>query len=598
MRNATSVRHARRSRAGRLAGVALLALATVAAGFAPAQAQTQPKPNWLPTPDPAIYGYSQPAAASITMSDGAVLTAQVVYPTNAVTGVRAPGTFPVLLTQNPYGTTLSNPTTDGDYYVDRGYIYVAVSVRGSGTSGGQLDWIGTQQGKDGAALVNWAAHSLSGSNGNVGLDGCSYLGVDQWYTAAAVGPNSPLKAIAPFCTDSDMYEDIATVGGVPSAFIPDLAQVLPRGPQDNAQTDPLSTTVSDLTTGGARSYNNDYWNAIDQQQIMPQIVANGIPALSEAGWNDLFPGGAIGDYTAAQNAYFGRPVTAPVTPGESVTGRYQAIIGPWTHAENVNGDVLNEIKEDWFDTWLKGSPTGMANTSTPLHIFENNATRWVDTAAWPPSPATSTYYLGNNGSLTASPPTTAGVDNLYYSYPWFPLSYTTAPLSQTTVLDGPIDVSLNLSSTTADAFVAATVNLIAPTGAVTKLGDGALLASQRSLDTQQSWYGTGNTLIKPAHPYTQASQSLLTPNQSVKMDISVLPNFTVIPAGYYLQVQLSSQAPSNFHLPLTPTPPQTSHLNGGTFTVSHGPATASSITLPFASPNAFTTSPVNWGPSS
>ena len=598
MRNATSVRPARRSRAGRLAGVALLTLATVAAGFAPAQAQTQAKPNWVPTPDPAIYGYSQPVAASITMSDGVVLTAQVVYPTNAVTGVRAPGTFPVLLTQNPYGTTASNPTTDGDYYVDRGYIYVAVSVRGSGTSGGQLDWIGTQQGKDGAALVNWAAHSLSGSNGSVGLDGCSYLGVDQWYTAAAVGPNSPLKAIAPFCTDSDMYNDIATVGGVPSAFIPDLAEVLPRGPQDNSQTDPLSTTVSDLTTGGARSYNNDYWNAIDQQQIMPQIVANGIPALSEAGWNDLFPGGAIGDYTAAQNAYFGRPVTAPVTPGESVTGRYQAIIGPWTHAENVNGDVLNEIKEDWFDTWLKGSTTGMANTSTPLHIFENNATRWVDTAAWPPSPATSTYYLGNSGSLTATPPTAAGADYLYYSFPWFPLSYTTAPLSQTSVLDGPIDVSLNLSSTTADAFVAATVNLIAPTGAVTKLGDGALLASQRSLDTQQSWYGTGNTLIKPVHPYTQASQSLLTPNQPVKMDISVLPNFTVIPAGYYLQVQLSSQAPSNFHLPLTPTPQQTADLNGGTFTVSHGPATASSITLPFASPNAFTTSPVNWGPSS
>ena len=41
-----------------------------------------------------------------------------------------------------------------------------------------------------------------------------------------------------------MDNDIATVGGVPSAFIPDLAQVLPRGPLDNAQTDPRSTTVS------------------------------------------------------------------------------------------------------------------------------------------------------------------------------------------------------------------------------------------------------------------------------------------------------------------------------------------------------------------
>jgi predicted acyl esterase len=596
MMKAISARRARPG-AGRLAGAVLLALAAVTVGVAPAQAQTV-RPAFVPQPDPVLYGTSQPVAASITMSDGVVLSAQVVYPTNPVTGARAPGNFPVLLTQNPYGTAISNPLTPGTYYVDRGYIYVAASVRGTGTSGGQLDWIGTSQGQDGATLVNWAAHSLSGSNGNVGLDGCSYLGVDQWYTAAAVGPNSALKAIAPFCTDSEMYNDITTVGGVPSAFIPALSQVLPRGPQDNTQTDPLSITVNDLNTGGARSYYNDYWHGINQQELMPKVVANGVPALSEAGWNDLFPGGDIGDYTAAQNAFFGRPVTAPITAGEPVTGRYQAIVGPWTHAENTSGDVLNELKESWFDTWLKGSPTGMADTTAPLHIFENNATRWVDTAAWPPAPSTGTYYLNNTGSLTAAPPTTAGTDAIYYAFPWFPATYNSPALSQASVLDGPIDVSLYVTSTTPDALVAATVNLVAPTGAVTKLGDGSLLASMRALDTQQSWFGTGNTLIKPVHPFTQASQNLLKANQTVKMDISVLPNFTLIPAGNRIQVVLSSQAPSNFHLPLTPTPQQTGNLNFGQFSISHAAQTASSITLPLASPGAFSTSPVNWGPSS
>ncbi|HEX4721356.1 MAG TPA: CocE/NonD family hydrolase [Pseudonocardiaceae bacterium] len=595
MRKAISARRARPG-VGRIGGAVLLALATVTVGVAAAQAQT--RPAFVPTPDPAIYGTSQPVAASVTMNDGVALSAQVVYPTNPVTGLRAPGTFPVLVTQNPYGTAISNPLTPGTYYVDRGYIYVAVSVRGSGTSGGQMDWFGTQQGQDGATVVNWAAHSLSGSNGNVGLDGCSYLGVDQWYTAAQVGPNSALKAITPFCTDADMYNDITTVGGVPTSFIPALSQVLPRGPQDNAQTDPLSVTVNDLTSGGARSYNDDYWNSIDVQQLMPQIVANGVPALSETGWNDLFPGGSIGDYTAAQNAFFGRPVTAPITAGEPVTGRYQTIVGPWTHSENTSGDVLNELKEAWFDTWLKGSPTGMASTTTPLHMFENNATRWVDSAAWPPAPSTGTYYLNNGGTLSAAQPTTTGTDSIYYSFPWFPATYNSPALSQATVLDGPIDVSLYIKSTTPDALVAATVNIVAPTGAVTKLGDGSLLASMRQLDTQQSWFGANNTLIKPVHPFTQASQSLLTPNQTVKMDISVLPNFTLIPAGDRIQVQLSSQAPSNFHLPLAPTPQQTANLNFGTFTVSHAAQMASSVTLPFASPGAFTTSPVNWGPSS
>jgi len=79
---------------------------------------------------------------------------------------------------------------------------VASAVRGTGASGGQVSWFGQRQGQDGAELVDWAAHALSGSDGKVGLDGCSYLGVDQGFTAAAVGRDSALKVISPFCTDS------------------------------------------------------------------------------------------------------------------------------------------------------------------------------------------------------------------------------------------------------------------------------------------------------------------------------------------------------------------------------------------------------------
>ena len=131
---------------------------------------------------------SKPVDIPVRMDDGVVISTEVVYPTDPATGARAAGTFPVLLTQNPYGTARSDPTAPGDYFVQRGYIYVASAVRGTGASGGQVSWFGQRQGQDGAELVNWAAHSLSGSDGRVGLDGCSYLGVDQWFTAAAVGP--------------------------------------------------------------------------------------------------------------------------------------------------------------------------------------------------------------------------------------------------------------------------------------------------------------------------------------------------------------------------------------------------------------------------
>lgn len=320
--------------------------------------------------------------------------------------------------------------------------------------------------------------------------------------------------------------------------------------------------------------------------------------MTEAGWKDLFPGGNLGDYVAAQNASFGRPLTAPITAGEPVTGRYQAIIGPWTHGENVNADPLQDFRLEWFDTWLKGMPTGMANTAAPLHLFENGASRWVDSAAWPPAPSVATYYLGGGGSLAAAQPAGTGSDTLYYDQPSSSVTYTSAPLAQATALDGPTDVTVYLRSTTADAQVVATLNTVAPDGTVTKQGDGVLLASQRQLDPRNSWYGAGNALLQPSHPFTQASQQFLTAGQTVRLDIAVLPNFTQIPAGDRIQLVLSSQAPANFHLPLAPTPLDKANLAASTDTIYRSAPFASFINLPLTNPYAFVTSPTNWGPSS
>jgi predicted acyl esterase len=576
----------------------------VAAGLTPAAAvaSTGSQGTGSRPPEPASYGVSKPVDVSVTMDDGVMISAEVVYPTDPATGARAAGRFPVLLTQNPYG---GYPTTSGDYFVERGYIYVASDVRGTGTSGGRVSWFGQRQGQDGAELVNWAAHSLSGSDGKVGLDGCSYLGVDQWFTADAVGRNSALKAIAPFCTDSNFYDDLTADGGIPTPFVAGIGKAEPRGPQDDPATDPQSVTIAQEADGGPRSYDNAYWQSLDVQRLIPQIVANGIPALTEAGWKDLFPGGNLGDYVAAQNAYFHRPLTAPVTAGEPVTGRYQAIVGPWTHGENVNGAVLESIRLEWFDTWLKGEHTGMADTATPLHIFENTASQWVDTAAWPPSSAASAYYLGAGGTLGTVAPTSTGNSTLSWAAASTTnsLTYTSAPLTTGAVLDGPSDLTVYAASTATDAELTATLNVLSPAGAVVKQADGVLLGSQRKLDQAQSWYGAGNVLLQPAHPFTQESQLPVVPGQTTRYDISLLANFTLIPVGDRIQIVLTSQPPANFHLPLAPTPQEQANLAGGTYTISSGPytvgaATASVLDLPLASPAQFTASPADWGPSS
>lgn len=591
------------------ARIPIILAALVTAGLTPVPASaasgTGPAIAGSWQPEPASYGVSQPVDIPVRMDDGVVISTEVVYPTDPATGARAAGTFPVLLTQNPYGKVPTDPTAAGDYFVQRGYIYVASAVRGTGTSGGQLSFFGQRQGQDGAELVNWAAHSLSGSDGRVGLDGCSYLGVNQWFTAAAVGPDSALKAITPFCTDSSFYDDLTADGGIPTPFVAEVGTAEQRGPQDNPATDPQSVTIRQEADGGPRSYDNGYWHSLDVQQLIQQVVANRIPALSEAGWNDLFPGGNLGDYVAAQNAYFHRPLTAPVTAGEPVTGRYQAIVGPWTHGENVNGTVLEDIRLEWFDTWLKGERTDMASTPTPLHIFENAANQWVDTATWPPSLAASTYYLGAGGTLSADEPMSRGTDTLSWApaTPTNSLSFTSAPLTRDEVLDGPSDLSVYASSTTTDVELVATLNVLSPAGTVVKQADGVLLGSQRQLDQAQSWYGTGSVLLQPSHPFTQNSQQPVVPGQVTRYDISLLDNFTLIPAGDRIQMVLTSQppatAPSRFAPPPpAPTPQELAHLAGGKYAIDSGAATASVLDLPLASPGQFSASPTNWGPSS
>ncbi|MEU4240621.1 CocE/NonD family hydrolase [Actinoplanes sp. NPDC026619] len=553
---------------------ATAALIMVAA--APAAAATPD--SWQP--GPAVYGTSQPQNVTVTMDDGVVLTVQMIYPTDLTTGARAPGEFPVLLSQDPYGIgPVPFPSAGaGKYFVQRGYIYLAAAVRGTDVSGGQLDWFGDRQGRDGAALVDWAAHTLAGSNGTVGLDGCSYLGINQWFTAAAVGRHSALKVIAPFCTDSDFYRDFAAIGGIPTTAVADTGELEPRGPQDDPATDPQSVTVGDLATGGPRSYDNEYWRDRSVMRLMPQVVANGIPALSEAGWKDLFPGGNLGAYAAAQNAYFHRPLDAPVRPGDRVTGRYQAMVGPWEHQENVDSPTVQAIRLKWFDTWLKGARTGMAGTGTPLHLFENGANQWVDVAAWPPSPGTF-GFSGGPGTLSWS---SAGA-----------LTYRSAPLARAGVLDGPSDVTVYARSTRTEVQLTATLEGIAPDGTTSKIAEGALIGSQRRLNPQSSWYGADHSLLQPSHPFTAAARQPVTPGVTTRYDIALHADVALLPAGSRLQLVLGSQAPDTFHLTLAPTPQQRANLAGGVYTIEKA-----SVTVPLTAPGLFRASDTDWGPSS
>ena len=382
------------------------------------------------------------------MADGTVLEAEVATPADPDTGAPAAGRFPVLLTQTPYGKdtagTINSSAIGVDtYFVKRGYIDVAVDVRGTGASGGTFTLFDPKQVADGVALVRWAAR-LPHSTGAVGLHGASYLGIDQLLTAGAVGRQSPLKAIFPIVSANDLYRDTAFMGGIPDGSFDAvyLGALLPvvnlLNPVVALLEDPASLLAMTsvllqhakntmdyngrylLQTcfGGPDSYDTHNWHLRSPGNVLSKIVANRIPAYLVGGEYDLFQRGEPLNYAGLQNAWAGRAVTAPMLPDQPVTGRYQLLDGPYTHLAAALPADLDRLELEWFDTWLRGADTGMARTSTPLHYYDLGTGHYAAGTSYPIVGATPrTYYFSgkpsgsalssNDGTLTAARPSAA-----------------------------------------------------------------------------------------------------------------------------------------------------------------------------------------------
>ena len=407
-------------RCGRVLAGSLLACVAFAA----------PAAAWQP--EAAQYGVGSQLNLPVRMSDGTVLRANVYYPTNAKTGAEAAGSFPVILSQTPYGKDNSEFSSLGagasNYLVGRGYINVVADVRGTGGSQGEWGLFDPIQGHDGATLVNWVA-GLPHASGNVGLFGPSYLGINQFETAADAGAQH-VKAMFPIISGNDLYRDTAFAGGFPdiefSSFYlgltaglnlllpaqehnPDFATALIQHVHDLTDFDTALLTGAE--TGGDAAYDQSYWGARNPNQYIPAIVRDGIPAFVVGGWYDLFQRGELLNYSSFQNVFNHRPMLGPMSPTEPVTTRYQLLQGPWYHVTagmglNYHGLDLNGLELAWFDHWLKGVDTGITDTATPLHLEDLSNGGYREVSRYPLNQTTpTTLYLGSGGALSQTAPT-------------------------------------------------------------------------------------------------------------------------------------------------------------------------------------------------
>ena len=143
-------------------------------------------------------------------------------------------------------------------------------------------------------------------------------------------------------------------------------------------------------------------------------------------------------------------------------------------------------------------------------------------------------------------------------------TFTTAPLAKRATIAGPIDVTVNATSTTKDTEWVAEVEDVAPDGTSTPLTEGALLGSLRHVANTGTW--RAGRADPAAEPHVrEARRPPVVPGRMTRYDIEVFPTYASIAAGHSIRVTLSTADTPH----LVPTVPTLANLTGGVYQVQH-----------------------------
>jgi len=574
-----------------------------------------------------------------------MLKADVSYPTDLKTGKRLPGPFLVILNQDPYSSS-GISESDASYFVQRGFIWVHVHDRGTGGPGtgesqGAMDiTFGPRVGLDGVEMAYWAADpkNVPGSNGIVGLEGCSALGEIQFSTLASLGElertggqisvpgntvdgarhtvavtakTSPIKAAIPQCFSTDEYIQQFTDNGVGS---PQTATVAVAGAAlltplfgVNKDTPTSSLTINEigldyLTGGDTYGYYRQFWRGRDWLLHADEIGRTGVPVLLWVGWGEPGFMGAQPLYAALQNSAAGRPVNAPMLPNQKTSPKYQAIVGDWAHG----GGLDQGVELEWFQTWMQGVTTGLRSAPGSLMLQElpSGATpQWISSRTYPMTTNYQALYLGDTGSaptvtgtLSTAKPSGAGSDQIAWTPgPGPQLTYTAAPVSRDTTLFGPGAAQLWVQSSTTNVQLYVELDDVSPSGTVTAITHGSILGSRSQLDPTRSWTAP-NSL--PMQPYlTLDADRFLPANTPVKLDVPLEQVTWKLLAGHRLRMVVAPNAgtlcgptqvvSAGVAAAIVPVPfgcevsvPVDQSLVGGSFQILHGGNYPSLLNLP------------------
>jgi putative CocE/NonD family hydrolase len=419
----------------------------------------------------------------VRMSDGVQVAVRIWRPDD-----ERPA--PTLFAASPYrydnddlpdtGIYLWHETGPIHWYVEHGFAYVHLDVRGTGKSGGDYGFFDRRERRDLFEVIEWIAIQ-PWCNGNVGGIGQSYYAASQWCMASERPPH--LRCIAPYDGHVDICSGWAYTGGIPGAFLNEwwYNNVRPanRTPANGAPSRELPLDLSLVVA--QHPTRDDFWR---ERTIHEALRDVDIPVYSIGVWAKLelhLAGNILGYERVAgprKLLVSGVPsMTAALVEFESVAFHERVLL-------------------PFYERFLRGSSDDTYERRPNVEFAVRGTSATVAAEAWPPAavaheewfldPAASgTVTSLNDGSLGRTP--AAGAPSTSYRYPdpeWTlgpvvftrfgpdavrrVLTFTSAPLADDLTIAGPAEIVLHVSSSRRDTDIIAKLSEQLPQSAAAR----------------------------------------------------------------------------------------------------------------------------------
>lgn len=320
----------------------------------------------------------------VTVSDAIVLRGHIHKPSGQKN-------LATVLNLSPYwGITAFYGPTDGAFpdaqtFTQAGFAYAAVNVRGTGASGGCLQYGNKRDSADAYAIIEELADQ-PWSNGKVGMFGLSYDAMMQ-YAAMAARPPS-LKAVIPMSGWADFWSWF-TYNGAPSSFIYFLPAwrtlFWPGGSIDSVmRSDACGQLIKeDLEATSEIVRTGDRTKFSEERDLRSRLRGSDIPAF-------VVSGSPLRD-----NLDFGY-LWKHLDPSKS-----RMLVGQWGHEYPTDAPTdFMDSAIAWFDHYLRGGP---AVIRTGVVEFQDDAMEWHRSTTWPPDKLTSPRWFLSERRLVTAP---------------------------------------------------------------------------------------------------------------------------------------------------------------------------------------------------